>query len=138
MRKLILAGGLLALLAPGLAAQTTNRSWLRGTWEGTGYQTDVKSTWPMKLTIQRKRNSRLRYAIDYPSLKCGGEWQLLQMGNRTASFRERLSYGQDDCAVNGQVEIQQIGRGQLLFLYRNERERAVTSSAILNRTRRKN
>jgi hypothetical protein len=138
MRKLILACGLLGLMSASLAAQTTTKSWMLGTWEGTGYQTDVKSTWPMKLTVGRKRNSTPRYSIDYPSLRCGGEWRLLLMGTRTASFRERLSYGQNDCALNGDVVIEEIGKDQLLFLYRNEGERAVTASAILNRIRRKN
>jgi len=103
---------------------------MRGTWEGTGYQTDDKSTWEMVLKAGGKR-----FAIDYPSLSCGGRWQLISLSTGRARFRERLDHGQDKCADNGNVLIQRVNRNQILFVYSNQGEKELTASAILNRKR---
>jgi len=122
---------LLLLLACSLAsAQSKSNSWMRGTWEGTGYQTDDKSTWEMVLKAGGKR-----FAIDYPSLSCGGRWQLISINAWRARFRERLDHGQDKCADNGKVLVQRLNRNQILFLYSNQGEKELTASAILNRKR---
>jgi len=76
-----------------------------------------------------------RFAIDYPSLNCGGRWQLISLGAWRARFRERLDHGQDKCADNGNVLIQRLNRNQIMFLYSNRGEKALTASAILNRKR---
>src|SRR5882724_2398478 len=104
------------------------RVWLTGAWEGTGYQTDDKSTWTMIL-----RAHSGAYSIAYPSLNCGGEWVLKRLSGNKAIFTERLSSGTDQCANNGQVVIERLSDQQLLFLYRNAGEKQVTASAILNR-----
>lgn len=137
MRKLIVVCGLLAFFVTSSPAQTQNSSWLRGPWEGTGYQTDDHSTWTMKLNLRTRRNATRVFSIEYPSLKCGGEWKLVELTARRARFRERLSHGQTQCADNGNVVIERIGQGQLMFLYANQGSRVITASAILNRASRK-
>ncbi len=122
---------LLLLLACSLApAQSKSNSWIKGAWEGTGYQTDDNSTWTMVLKAGGKT-----FAIDYPSLNCGGRWKLISRNASRARFRERLDHGQDKCADNGTVLIQRLNRNQILFLYSNQGEKALTASAILNRKR---
>jgi hypothetical protein len=121
---------LLLWAGPGASAQSKSNSWIRGTWEGTGYQTDDNSTWEMVLKAGAKR-----FSIDYPSLSCGGRWQLILSNASRARFRERLDHGQDKCADNGNVLIQRLNRNQLLFLYSNKGEKELTASAILNRKR---
>lgn len=76
-----------------------------------------------------------RFAIDYPSLSCGGRWQLISINAWRARFRERLDHGQEKCADRGNVVIQRLNRNQILFLYSNQGEKALTASAILNRKR---
>ena len=134
MRKSFLVLGLLLLLTSTAAAQGKSKSWLRGSWAGTGYQTDTdgESTWPMTLAIKRTRSGRRTYSIEYPSLSCGGRWKLLSVNGNRARFREQLNHGQDNCANNGLVRIERIGR-QLIFLYSNQGSREITASAILNR-----
>ena len=119
---------LVLLLSPSLSAQTKSNNWIRGTWEGTGYQTDDQSTWLMKLTARGGR-----YSIEYPSLNCGGRWQLVSLNSYRARFRERLDHGQEKCANNGNVVIQRLSRRQVFFLYSNAGTREVTASAVLNR-----
>jgi hypothetical protein len=121
---------LLLLACSAASAQSKSNSWIKGTWEGTGYQTDDQSTWAMVLKAVGKR-----FAIDYPTLSCGGRWKLMSINASRARFRERLDHGQDKFADNGNVLIQRLNRNQILFLYSNQGEKALTASAILNRKR---
>ena len=131
MRQAVLLIGLFLVLVPSLAAQKKSMSWLRGAWEGTGYQTDDNTTWPMKVTV-RLKGRRRTVLVDYPSLNCGGRWKLLNMNQSKARFREVLDHGQDQCSDKGLVTIERIGR-QLIFLYANQGSRKITASAVLNR-----
>jgi hypothetical protein len=130
-RSLIRVFGVMLLslfLASAICAQTKSNSWIRGTWEGTGYQIDDQSTWTMLLTARGGK-----FSIDYPSLNCGGRWQLININAYRARFIERLDHGQDKCTDNGGVVIQPLNQRQILFLYRLSGSRAVTASAVLNR-----
>ena len=118
----------LVIMATAVSAQTKSVSWIRGTWEGTGYQMDDKSTWSMLLKAQGRR-----FSIDYPSLSCGGQWKLISISPSRARFSERLDHGQDKCADRGIVTVQRITRNQLMFFYSYQGEKKVTASAILNR-----
>ena len=120
----------LVILVTLVSAQTKSATWMRGTWEGTGYQTDDKSTWTMMLQVRGRR-----FTIDYPSLNCGGRWSLLSLGAIRGRFVERLDRGQEKCADRGIVTIQRLNRNQILFLYSYAGERTLTASAILNKKR---
>lgn len=132
IRRTIAALGLLLLLAPAVAPQVKSKSWLRGAWEGTGYQADTDSTWAMKLTV-KKLKGRRAFLIEYPSLNCGGRWKLLSVSGNRATFRERLDHGQDECTDNGVARIERLGSGQLIFWYSNQGSHDVTASAVLTR-----
>ena len=132
MKKRLVVIGFLLLLASTSPAQSKGKSWLRGTWEGTGYQTDDNTTWPMQLSIKRMKGGRRMFSIDYPSLNCGGHWKLLRNNGNQASFRELLDHGQDKCTDKGLVLIERRG-GQLVFLYSLQGSREITASAVLNR-----
>jgi hypothetical protein len=121
---------LLLLLSGSLAAQKKANNWIKGTWQGTGYQTDDHSTWTMRVTARGRRVS-----IEYPSLNCGGRWQLISISSNRARFRERLDHGQEKCSDNGNVTMQRLNRRQVFFLYSNTGTREVTASAVLNRTK---
>lgn len=114
--------------AAAVSAQTKSGSWIRGTWEGTGYQTDDQSTWTMVLKAQGRN-----FSIDYPSLSCGGKWRVISIGAWRARFVERLDHGQEKCADRGNVTIRRLNRNQLIFWWSYQGETAVKASAILNR-----
>lgn len=135
MRQIIAVLGLLFLFVPAVAPQGKSKPWLRGTWEGTGYQTDTDSTWLMRLTIRKVRDQRHRFTIDYPSLHCGGVWKLLSINQGRATFREQIERGQDECTDAGLVQIKRMASGQLVYLYSRPGSREITASAILNRKR---
>lgn len=110
--------------------QSNNRTWLNGNWEGTGYQIDTNETWTMSFKAQGRR-----FLIEYPSLNCGGEWQLISLNARSARFREKITRGLEQCTNTGLVVIERLSRRQIAFRYSNPGSREVTASAILNRKR---
>ena len=135
MSRTLSTVGLLLILAgnvwsyDGAAAKNT-RLWISGTWEGAGYQIDDQSTWTISLTVHPDK-----FAVAYPSLNCGGQWELKRLSARRAVFRERLSYGKDKCQDNSTVVIERLSNRQLVFLFTNPGENEVNSSGILNRRR---
>ena len=104
--------------------------WLTGTWEGTGYQIDDNSTWTMRLSAGSGK-----FSIEYPSLNCGGKWELRHLTARRAIFTERLSYGKEKCTDNSTVVIERLSNRQLVVLFTNPGEKDVNASGILNRPR---
>jgi hypothetical protein len=117
-----------SLTTCALSQSSRRGSWLRGTWEGKGYQTDSDTTWTMKLNTSGRK-----YSIEYPSLKCGGEWKLISLDSRRARFREKITYGLEECTNNGTIVVERLNRRQLLFLYNNWNSKEVVASVILNR-----
>jgi hypothetical protein len=124
-----ISASLLLVLLLTTIAWAKPAAWLRGTWEGTGYQIDNNETWTMRLVA-----SRGKFSIDYPSLNCGGEWRLIRFNASKARFRERLKFGIDKCTNNGRVIIERLSRRQIVFLYYNSGSQDVSASAVLNRT----
>lgn len=108
--------------------QSRNRTWLSGSWEGTGYQIDNDETWTMSFKAQGRR-----FLIEYPSLNCGGEWRLISINSRSARFREKITHGLEQCTNKGLVVIERLSYSQIAFRYSNPGTREVTASAILNR-----
>jgi hypothetical protein len=48
-------------------ADNASFRWLDGVWEGEGYQSDTRTTWAVRLTVQDGV-----YAIEYPNIPCRG------------------------------------------------------------------
>lgn len=121
---------LLVLFNSAIYAQTkTPRvAWLNGTWEGTGYQMDDGSTWTIRLKV-----SQGKYLIEYPSLKCGGQWRPLRLTSWVGEFRERIGFGLEDCVNGGRVIIQRLNGTQVSYRFSYRGTNQISASAILNR-----
>ncbi len=130
MMRFAVGLSLLVLLNGAVFAQnkTARAQWLNGTWEGTGYQMDTESTWTIRLTVDRGKHT-----IEYPSLKCGGRWQPLRLTNWVGEFRERISFGLEDCVNGGRVTIQRLNGRQVSFRFSYRGTNQISASAILNR-----
>jgi len=111
-----------------VSAQTKPNNWLKGIWEGTGYQIDDQSTWTMRLAA----GARV-FSIEYPSLSCGGRWKLISIDAYRARFKEKLDHGQDQCVDNSNVVIQRLNNRQVVFLFSYPGKREVYASGILKR-----
>jgi hypothetical protein len=129
MRRFIITVGLLLSL-PFVACGQSRGGWLRGTWAGTGFQSDDNSTWAMKLTFRRRS-----YVAEYPSLRCVGRWRLVSVSGARAVFRETITEGAERCAPRGNVVIERLNSRQLGYWYSYRGSKEFVASAILNRRR---
>lgn len=131
MKRLVTAA-LLLLLAAAAAAGQSRGGWLRGAWEGTGYQSDSedKTTWAMRLTVTRGV-----YAVEYPSLECAARWRLLSLSRTRAVFRETVTRGAEKCSQGGRVVLQRLNSRQLGYWFSHKGSAVYVASAILNRRR---
>ena len=130
MTKIALAAVALLALSVAAAAQT-KRGWLAGDWAGTGYQNDSKNTWTMQLDARAGK-----FAIEYPSLDCAGEWRLVRRTRWRPTLTETITRGADHCEPRGNVTLLRLGGGQLLFLFSYEDSGKVIAAAVLERRRR--
>ena len=129
MRRFGMVLVILLVSAPAAVGQSGG-GWLRGAWEGKGYQSDTDSTWAMLLTVARGR-----YAIEYPSLECAGRWRLLSLSRTRAVFRETITRGAERCSQGGRVVLERLNPRQLGYRYSHKGSTDYTATAILNRRR---
>lgn len=130
MLRIVAALCLLFSITLVVCPQSRSRNWLKGKWEGTGYQIDTEETWTMRLTAQGGK-----FLIEYPSLNCKGEWKLLSLNSRRARLREKITVGRDECVGQGNVLIERLNGRQIAFRYSYLGTNEVSASAILNRKR---
>jgi hypothetical protein len=69
---------------------------MNGTWSGIINQPGY-GNWRMTINCDWRNK---RFTVEYPSLSCGGNLVLINSDERTATFREQISYGLDAC-ING-------------------------------------
>ncbi|HUO94411.1 MAG TPA: hypothetical protein VMU22_15905 [Rhizomicrobium sp.] len=81
------------------------RFWMVGSWSGSGSQSGTGSSWAMHLTVTEQGPNSYSYAIDYPSLGCGGNWTFNAGNGNTGSFTEHITYGRDKCVDGGMVTV---------------------------------
>ena len=99
----------------GEAAETPgsqSSQWLEGVWEGKGYQSAPEMTWSIKFTADNNT-----YAIEYPSLRCGGKWTLVEMNDGRATFKETITRGLERCSNGGDISIEKISDSQISYKY---------------------
>ena len=106
----------------------TSSQWLDGTWEGEGYQSDTRTTWAVRLTVQGGT-----YAIDYPNIPCSGGWTLIDKNSRGASFIEVITHGTDRCDNNNHVMIEKMNDSEISCKYTRASSRVVIATAILSK-----
>lgn len=86
--------------------------WLEGVWEGKGYQNAPEMTWSIKFTAADNT-----YVIEYPSLRCGGKWSLVEASDGRATFKETITRGLDRCSNGGDITIEKISDQQISYKY---------------------
>jgi hypothetical protein len=114
MKKWVLIVLAVTLLSHHVSAQQSALSWLDGVWEGQGYQLSSGGTWAVKFTGQSGINN---YTIEYPSLKCGGNWMILSGNEHRAEFVEVISFGTDVCVNGGMIVLTWVDERHISFTY---------------------
>ena len=106
----------------------SSSQWLNGVWEGEGYQTDTKTTWAVRLTVQDGS-----YAIEYPNIPCRGRWTLIDENSSGASFTEVITEGTDRCSTNSHVLIEKVNDFEISCQYTHASSRVVIATATLSK-----
>lgn len=106
----------------------TGSQWLDGRWEGEGYQSDTKTTWTVRLTVQDGK-----YAIEYPNIPCRGRWTLIEVNSRGGSFTEVITQGTDRCDNNNHVMIEKVNDSEISCKYTRASSRVVIATATLSK-----
>lgn len=128
MRKMLVTVCLFFFLTVVVHPQGRSQTWLNGSWEGTGYQIDSNTTWTMSFKAQGKQ-----FSIEYPSLNCRGNWELIRANSRRAIFRERITIGRNECVDQGLVTVIRLNGRQIAYRFSHAGSTEVSASAILNR-----
>jgi hypothetical protein len=108
-------------------AETPDLEWLNGVWTGDGYQTDTKTRWAARLTVQDET-----YSIDYPDIPCKGTWKLIEKNSRSASFNEVITQGIDQC-INSHITVEKVSASEISCRYTHLKSRAVIATAVLTK-----
>ena len=102
--------------------------WLDGVWEGEGYQSDTRTTWAVRLTVQDGT-----YAIEYPNIPCRGRWTLIDKNSGGASFTEVIAQGTDRCGNNSHVMLEKVNDSEISCKYMHARSRVVIATVVLSK-----
>ena len=82
-----------------------------GIWGGLGVQNSVDGAWTIKMTI-----SQDGYRIDYPSIPCSGELELLSSNGSEYTFREKITSDKDDkCVDNGTLIVTKLDSDTMVW-----------------------
>ncbi|MDF1547690.1 MAG: hypothetical protein P1P88_07695 [Bacteroidales bacterium] len=92
---------ILIFFSLNLNAQKKKSEWINGIWRGTGFQLDNSSSWSIRFVANTKTKI---YKIDYGTLSCGGNWELVSIDENRAVFIEKITDGVDKC-LNGSTII---------------------------------
>jgi hypothetical protein len=117
-------------IIPSLVGQ--DLSWLTGSWEGKGFQASANETWSVNLYADAQVNS---YSIEYPSLKCGGVWEISNADFHKVEFVERIKHGKEKCIEGGTVVITYVDDQHVTFTYFSPGTRQVDAFSTLTRAR---
>jgi hypothetical protein len=104
-----------------------SQQWLSGQWTGKGGEPDG-STWTMRVRAQKGR-----VRVEYPSLKCWGNWKLVSFNESRAHFREDIRFNRKACEPTGNVFIRRLRNNRILFTYRYNGEAKTGARAILRK-----
>lgn len=79
---------------------------VKGSWAGVGYQYDIKSTWPIQMTLfERAEVGEPIGVLSYPSLGCTADLIREPERGDVLVMREKLTSGQGRCVDNGLIRI---------------------------------
>lgn len=107
-------------------------AWMAGTWTGNGVEADT-STWTVELTVTGSN-----YAISYPSLRCTGQWDLIQQTATEARFTEVMDRSDDTdvdsgCASGGEITVRKLGDSQLTVQWTYDDSTGDNATAVLTK-----
>ncbi len=107
--------------------------WLNGEWEGVGCQLDMEDndTWFINLEIDIDKQL---FDIEYPSLGCAGNWELIDYSSDRAIFNELITENdKNDCIEKGTVILTKVDEKHISFSYYIYSDKDVLAFSTLRR-----
>ena len=104
--------------------------WLAGTWHGEGKQLDG-GTWSMDLWKEGDE-----FTVDYPNLKCSGQWNLTSQSSQQADFDEVITIGKN-CVSGAKVVVEKTGADEIRCSWTYANTDAEVATADLRRVKSK-
>ncbi len=96
--------------------QNIINNWANGSWLGKAYQLDIDESWDISLKCNIKEQNII---ISYPSLHCGGSWEIINQAENRIEFREKIDYGNDVCVDNGKIILERKNDKVFYYYYLN-------------------
>ncbi len=123
---------LIAFTTQMATAQKSDISWLKGSWEGTGYQpnTTGDQNWDIELKYYVESEN---FVIRYPSLSCGGNWKLVKANRKSAEFIETIVLGTDKCTNQLTVLVEKINKDKVKVTFYAPNSTVIDATGILTR-----
>ncbi len=113
--SLFISCALITMIAATTHAADKSRKIPIGSWTGLGYQLDDAeagsgqfSSWTIELTMGPDT-----VMIAYPSLDCGGVWNLEQTTDHATYYRETITYGLENCMDQGLSVLSPMDNGRM-------------------------
>lgn len=97
-----------------------------GVWHGVGVQVDAQD-WAMELTLGDEAPK-----VNYPSLKCGGEWEYLKVNEAQILAIERITYGQRECLDGGLVRLEEHDDDMLIYRWFDKAGTAIAAAVLIH------
>lgn len=76
-----------------------------GLYIGNIHQFDNSENWEIELEVNKEEKI---FKVKYPSLNCGGKWELISESNNVLQFRENIERGQTNCVNLIKIIIEEI------------------------------
>jgi hypothetical protein len=103
----------------------TQVNWLKGTWTGSAYQYDTKSTWSINLTVTDK------YFVEYPSIPCKGHWVETSKEKKRIHFIEKIIPNTENCVQNCKTVVKKKGKNKIVVYFYLPNDQKIGAKAIL-------
>ena len=95
----------LSLLYPNTVLHAQAVDWLDGTWIGIAYQVGTDDACKIVFKSDAAQKS---HTVDYPTINCRGDWELIQSDDQKASFRQKIPHHSENCNQESLVVITKI------------------------------
>jgi len=112
-----------------------NLTWMEGSWTGKGYQPNLGKDpyWDMDLVISLESGEGI-LKIEYPSIPCSANWEIISKELKRAVFVERLTKGKDRCIDGSKLTVTYVDQDHIQVVFYNpENDKEIYATAKLKR-----
>lgn len=129
MKKAIFLISLCSIVALN-ASSNVFPQWFAGTWHGVGYQPGMNVTWNVELSVHGKGKL---VEINYPTLSCGGNWELKESNGNQLQLVEIITRGKGTCIDGSKVYVVKVDNDHIHVTWDSGDIEGIDASCVLVR-----